>query len=139
MMTEKQMGGRKYKIRFHLGRGENYMKWQIQHPDNPTEYHVAEGVWLVMTNCKLYNRPNVAANIHRGANKTVCAWVECESVEAFTTPILKGTKDVHLAFNPRVNMFWNIDGENVDNAEYEMLYTYQRRVYLPENKFGGVE
>tara|TARA_R110000868_G_scaffold270461_1_gene529772 strand:- start:1381 stop:1578 length:198 start_codon:yes stop_codon:yes gene_type:complete len=65
--------------------------------------------------------------------------VECESVEVFTTPILKGTKDLHLAFNPRVNMFWNIDGENVDNAEYEMLYTYQRRVYLPENKFGGVE
>ena len=67
-----------YRVRFHLGRGANYMKWQVRDSNGGVRYYDPESVRQVMLNAKLHNRPNVAKKICEGANKTVCAWVECE-------------------------------------------------------------
>lgn len=125
----------KYKIRFNLGRGENYLKWKVTSPNGDVNYYEPNNVCLHMENCKLVNQQGTANKIFDGANKTVCAWIESETVTIFhpLNAIAKGTK---ISYNPRVQPNWVCDGEIVDKGRYDVLYSFENGVY---HNGGGME
>ena len=130
-----------YKVRFHLGRGKNFMKWQVTSNlntgDGTGAKHVVSYVnpqenQLAMLGCKLSLQPTAAQKIHDGANKTVCAWIECESVQVLEVNRLKpNEQDYRIKFNPRQNPEWT-DGYNnvVSGNEYEIIFTNDRTLWV---------
>ena len=117
----------KYKIRFNLGRGENYLKWKITSPNGDVNYYEPTEVCLHMENCKLVNQKGSAQKIFDGANKTVCAWIESETVTIFHP--LNIAQGIKVSFNPRVQPNWVCDGEIVDKGRFDVLYTFESGVY----------
>jgi hypothetical protein len=124
----------KYKIRFNLGRGENYLKWKVTSPNGDVNYYEPNNVCLHMENCKLVNQQGTAKKIHDGANKTVCAWIESETVTIFEP--LNIAQGIKVSFNPRVQPNWVCDGEIVDKGRFDVLYTHESGVYY--NTLGNV-
>jgi len=130
-----------YKVRFHLGRGKNFMKWQVTSNlntgDGTGAKHVVSYVnpqenQLAMLGCKLSLQPTAAQKIHDGANKTVCAWIECEAVQVLEVNRLKpNEQDYRIKFNPRQSPNWT-DGYNnvVSGNEYEILFTNDRTLWV---------
>jgi len=130
-----------YKVRFHLGRGEHFMHWQIKSKLNTGDGTGAKEIvdyvdpldnQLAMLGCKLSLQPTAAQKIHDGANKTVCAWIECESVQVLEVNRLKpNEQDYRIKFNPRQNPEWT-DGYNnvVSGNEYEILFTNDRTLWV---------
>lgn len=120
------------KVRFHLAKGENFKKWQVRRKDE-VYYYDPDTVNLVMTNCKLKNQKATAQKIHDGANKSVCAWIECDEVE-----VLAGSyprPDEFYFYNPKHLPHWyNQKGDNVDNQKDEKLWTVGRLVVKPLSK-----
>jgi ribonuclease HIII len=116
-----------YKVRFNLGRGANYLKWKVTSPNGKVNYYEPNDVCLHMENCKLVNQQGTAQKIFDGANKTVCAWIECEALTIFEPLVItKGTK---ISYNPRVQPNWVCDGEIVDKGRYDVLYSFENGVY----------
>jgi len=119
-----------FKIRFNLGRGKNYMKWKIQHPDGTIEYHSPTDVQLVMHECILKNYRKTAQKIYDGGEKVVCAWVLCKSLaikkEAFIQADAHGER---IRYNPRVTPHWILDGENVDGMSVDKLVSVDFSLY----------
>jgi hypothetical protein len=111
---------RNIKVRFHLGSGENFMKWRIENIDTKdVVFHEPQTMNAVMNNCKLYNQKASAIKIHNGANKTVCAWIMCESLE-FKEQSNTFKEQIH--YNPRVKPHWvDSQGNNVDKKEYKSM------------------
>ena len=130
-----------YKVRFHLGRGKNFMKWQVTSNlntgDGTGAKHVVSYVnpqenQLAMLGCKLSLQPTAAQKIHDGANKTVCAWIECEAVQVLEVNRIKpNEQDYRIKFNPRQSPNWT-DGYNnvVSGNEYEILFTNDRTIWV---------
>ena len=85
------MAKNKYKVRFNLGRGDNYMKWKVSTPSGEATYHNPDDVLIIMKGCKLFNQKGSANKIYEGANKTVCAWV----IRAFNK-VIKASTDNKL-------------------------------------------
>jgi hypothetical protein len=124
-----------YKVRFNLGRGSNYRKWQIRDVNNKPKHYDPSKVTLVMSGCKLKNNKKTAEKIFSGENKTVCAWIECDDVEISYKDPMVCTKDTELSYNPRVNPFWTMNGENFDNTMHDLIYSNGTKLFLPENKY----
>lgn len=135
------MSTRPHKVRFHLANGPNFLKWQVKDAEGNVEFYEPTEVSLELTNCFLRNQRGTAEKIHEGADKTVCAWVECEKVEVtkYTEePGLdhEGVKEinvndlVNLHYNPRVLPFWNIYGVNVDGKEYDTIISLEKTLYI---------
>ena len=85
-----------------------------------------------MLGCKLSLQPTAAKKIHDGANKTVCAWIECEAVQVLEVNRLKpNEQDYRIKFNPRQSPNWT-DGYNniVSGNEYEILFTNDRTLWV---------
>ena len=121
----------KTKVRFHLAKGENFMKWQVKCGDE-VEYYSPSVVQLQLENCKLRNQPSTAKKIHNGANKTVCAWIECDKVTVH--PLADGFPDAQdfLYYNPKVRPYWHCSQkENKDNATYGQLVTHGQLITVP--------
>ena len=118
----------KYKIRFNLGRGANYLKWKVTSPNGDVNYYEPNNVCLHMENCKLVNQQGTAKKIHDGANKTVCAWIESETVTIFHP--LNIAQGIKVSFNPRVQPNWVCDGEIVDKGRFDVLYSFENDVYI---------
>ena len=130
-----------YKVRFHLGRGEHFMHWQIKSKLNTGDGTGAKEIvdyvdpldnQLAMLGCKLSLQPTAAQKIHDGANKTVCAWIECEGVQVLPVNRLKpNEQDYRIKFNPRQNPEWT-DGYNnvVSGNEYEIIFTNDRTLWV---------
>jgi hypothetical protein len=130
-----------YKVRFHLGRGKNFMKWQVTSNLNTGDgtgakhivsYINPEENQLAMLGCKLSLQPTAAQKIHDGANKTVCAWIECEAVQVLEVNRIKpNEQDYRIKFNPRQSPNWT-DGYNnvVSGNEYEILFTNDRTLWV---------
>ena len=117
------------KVRFNLGRGKNYLKWKVTHPDNSVIYYSPDEVQLVMTECTFKNHKSTAQKIYDGGNKTVCAWVLCKEIEIKTTGFIKDeTKKVQ--YNPRVQPNWLYEGKVMDNETSIQLHTIDRGVYI---------
>jgi hypothetical protein len=139
---------RPYKIRFNLGKGKNYMKWKIEGPYG-VSYHSPEDVQIHMNGCQLKNQRKTAEKINQGANKTVCAWVRCISVEIFPTDFLRldEVHDTQLKYNPRKLPHWHIDENlNVDNLVVRRIITIGNRLYHKpdelekyKNRVGGLK
>ena len=117
------------KVRFNLGRGKNYLKWKVTHPDGEVIYYSPDEVQLVMTECTFKNHKSTAQKIYDGGNKTVCAWVLCKDIKIYTgKPITDETKKVR--YNPRVQPNWLYDGKVMDNETSTQLHTIDRVVYI---------
>ena len=133
----------KYKIRFNLGRGENYLKWKVTSPNGDVNYYEPNDVCLHMENCKLVNQKGTAQKIFDGANKTVCAWIESETVTIFEP--LKDTLNLipkngtKVSFNPRVQPNWVCDGEIVDKGRFDVLYSFENGVYYNDVNMVSLE
>lgn len=125
-----------YKIRFHLGRGENFMKWQVKNSEGIT-YYEPEKFQIAMFNAKLKVQLGTSTKIHDGACKTVCAWVESEKIQVLGAPdVFKPSEnDLHVRFNPRINPNWIDDiGTVINDDEFPVLVTNNRSIFaLSEN------
>ena len=122
---------RNFKIRFHLGQGENYMKWRV-------EDVTTKNVWFfepsefdaVIINAKLYNQKSAANKINQGSNKTVCAWIMAEDVVMYSTENIwmKG----QVSYNPRLMPHWiDNNGNNADKLEFERMQIVERKIFTP--------
>ena len=70
-----------YQVRFHLAKGENFMKWQVKDLSNgEVNYYDPSEYQLVMYDSVLKNQKTTAKKINCGANKTVCAWIRAGRV-----------------------------------------------------------
>lgn len=124
---------RRYKVRFHLAKGDNYMKWQVFDLKSGVKtYHDPDTTTIIMHDCKLGNHPKTAQKIHEGANKTVCAWVASEDVlvsdhDGATSPSKRLT---HYKYNPRKNPHWFTDTmSNADGLTFKTMMTHGRKIY----------
>jgi hypothetical protein len=120
------------KVRFNLGRGKHYMMWKIQ-SNAGVQYHRPEDVNLILKKCQLKNNRKVAERIFNGEYKDVCAWILCESItivplEFCSSDFKSDTADM-LRYNPKKNPFWTLNGECVDNNNYENLYTVGKNIF----------
>ncbi len=122
-----------YKIRFHLGRGDNFMKWQVKSPDGTVEYYRPEKRQLAMFNAKLKVQLGTSKKIHEGACKTVCAWVECDEIQVLgQADLIKPSySDFYVRFNPRHNPNWTDRYSNIMNDEkFDLLVTEDRSLFV---------
>jgi len=112
------MTNKRYKVRFNLGRGENYMKWKVVDPKGVTSYYFPTGIQLRMTGCTLKNNKAAAKRIYRGeSNKVVCAWVLCEKLDLVTEQFAQPVTN-RLKFNPRTAPNWQLEqGPDILNAD----------------------
>ena len=117
----------KYIVRFNLGAGENFMKWKIQ-KGNVSDYYEPSEVLIIMEGCKLVNQQGTAQKIFDGANKTVCAWVECDNVRVIPKAVTSNESSDKVSYNPRVTPHWTLNGEIVDKQEFQWLFTAGREV-----------
>ena len=125
----------KVKLRFHLGAGENFGKWQLTFTeDNKKLYIDPEQKSIILKDCKLVNQKSTAKKIHEGAHKTVCAWIEGTLVDISLSSIYDTTRKERLdvaSFNPKNNVNWtNKNGNNIDGLFIERIQTLERKVYF---------
>lgn len=120
-----------YTVRFNLQAGPHFGHWEVIHvPTGETVFHDPETVTLRMTGARLVNWEKAAARIHSGAaTKHRVAWVGADRVEV--EPPATDPPGPRVSYNPRVAPNWvDHEGANVDNAEYPVLVTRGRGVYL---------
>jgi hypothetical protein len=130
-----------FKVRFHLGAGEHFQHWQVtnRHTGEVTYYDPAV-TSLELFSATLRNQPATARKIHQGANKSVCAWIECSSVL-----VVRANREIVQAcegaldklgspcvrYNPKIAPNWIDDaGNNIDGAKFSQLSTIGRRVRI---------
>ena len=134
-MTKKSR--KRFRVRFHLGQGANYQKWQITDQSSTTyrEYYSPDNVEIVMYKARLGNQPSAARKIFDGANKTVCAWVDCDMVDIkhLKSPNAEPVNVdgmTQYKYNPRKNPHWFTDDNfNVDGEEFTKMTTKNRSIY----------
>ena len=132
-----------YEVRFHLGRGENYLHWQVkamcgrkklqEFYYNPAQYQ------LEMLGCKLVNKVNKAKKVHAAGVKDVAGWVQCKGV------IINNTIEIDnlekLYYNPIKDIRWRREsdcGEFAwDDYEFDTLITNCKQVYVLEERSSG--
>ena len=123
----------KVKVRFHLARGQNYQRWQVKRGEM-VQYYDPEDVMLEMCGATLRNQRKTAERICDGANKSVCAWVECDDINvvpcvANSVPPVKD----FAHYNPKRRPYWhNTLKENIDNKQFNRLATYGRLIVIPK-------
>jgi len=117
------------KVRFNLGAGKNFMKWKIERPDGNVSYHSPKEVQLVMAGCVLKNQRSTALKIFQGANKTVCSWILCESIEIRVPTISKINELDRVSYNPRVTPNWIFQGSVADGTRFNNLVSLDNKVY----------
>ncbi len=128
----------KYKVRFHLAKGEYYRHFQVTLPDGRRKFYDPESNFIYMDNARLYNNCKVAERIHGGRNKTVCSWIECDMVDIqgllgslfSPDPSPNDEGKTELKYNPRKSPHWLENGENVDFKKYSRLLTIGNRVFV---------
>ena len=128
-----------YRIRFHLGRGEHFMHWQVKYlgteygDEDKVSYIHPQDNQLALLGCKLNVQPTAAQKIHDGANKTVCAWIECETIQVLAVNRIKpNINDYRVNFNPHKSPDWTEGnwGNVVSGNKYELLFTEDRTLWV---------
>ena len=128
---------KRFRVRFHLAKGKNYMHWQVLDKKNGfnRDYYDPENCNIKMYNCRLGNQVATARKIFDGANKTVCAWVDCDNldIEYRKSPTFKDVEEEALTqykYNPRKNPHWFTDTDfNVDGKTFLTLTTSKAKIY----------
>jgi len=116
-----------YKIRFHLSKGKNFMKWQVKSLNGDVSYHDPLKVQLKLLGCVLKNQASTSKRIFLGAEKVVCAWVECDAI--IVMPLGMLTIECPLKFNPRVAPNWLLRDKVVDGQEFDVIVSSNRGLY----------
>ena len=132
-----------YEVRFHLGRGENYMHWQVkamcgrkklqEFYYNPSQYQ------LEMLGCKLVNKVNKAKKVHAAGKKDVAGWVQCEDLMINNEIGIDNLEKLY--YNPIKDIRWRREsdcGEFAwDDYEFDTLITNGKQVYVLEEISSG--
>jgi hypothetical protein len=121
---------KRIKVRFHLGKGKNFMKWQITHADGNKSYHEPTEVQLILTDCQLKNSVKVAKKIFEGGEKVVCAWVLCEGIVIRKAVPFGVDSDMRVKYNPRVTPNWVLDGVVVDGCYFKGIMSDNRGLFI---------
>ena len=121
---------RRIKVRFNLGRGKNYMKWKVEYSKGVSEYYDPKEVQLMMDNCVLKNHKGTSKKIYEGSNKTVCAWVLCETIKLLDKEInmsyLNGDR---IQYNPKIKPNWVINDDIVDDVHFEKIVSFENKLF----------
>ena len=119
-----------YKVRFNLGKGKNFMFWQVVNTETGSfKYYNPEKVSIIMNDAELRNQTGTAKKIFSGANKSVCAWVNCKSIEIVKRELVTNANKV--SYNPRITPNWtNNEGKNIDKEKYNQLYTVSKNIFV---------
>lgn len=119
---------RNIKVRFHLGAGKNYKHWRIQR-GSMVFFINPDGIKIRLKNCKLINQKKSAQKIFNSGDKTVCAWIMCESI----TNINKIEFDTPLKYNPRIQPNW-LNGETIlDNNIIDEICIEGNKLFIKNN------
>lgn len=127
---------KRFQVRYHLGKGSNYMCWQVTDRVNDhIDYYPPSIVSLELTNCKLRNSVPTAMKIFNGQNKAVCAAVDCDMIDVrykrdpkFSPPNIKNMDK--YKYNPRKHFHWFTKrNRNADDKELHKMYTHNRSIY----------
>ena len=63
-LNQKQFGDKLINIKYHLARGDNYMKWQVfDLQQNTKDYFDPDLKSIIMFDCRLGNHPATAKKI----------------------------------------------------------------------------
>ena len=124
-----------YRVRFHLAKGANFMKWQIRQGKKVVYIDPAQHK-LEMLGSKLVNKINKAKQVHKRGVKDVAGWVECDDV------IINDEIGVdnleRLFYNPIRDPQWRRESDSGefawDNSEYATLVTQGKQVYVLEER-----
>ena len=115
----------KFKVRFHLSKGVNFMKWQVTNQLTGNAFYLSpECVNLSMNGCKLVNRQASANKIFNGDNKSVVAWILCNNYEISSGSFRVGK--LPLSYNPRICPHWILGGMIADNETITTIVTSGR-------------
>ena len=121
---------KRIRVRFNLGRGKNFMKWKVEFPDKRVQYFDPTTTQLVMYGCQLRNYKKVAEKIYNGANKTVCAWVLCESIDIRTKTFIPFDVNCdRIRYNPRIKPNWLLNDEVADDHKVDMIGSVDYGLY----------
>lgn len=123
---------KKFKLRFNLSRGENYMKWKVNFPDGTIAYYSPETYSFVMYGCVLKNNRKTAEKIYSGENKSVCAWIVCDDLHlVFPANNTIDYNNKKIKYNPKIKPYWlNEAGENLDNNYFAVLLTLGKKIFI---------
>jgi len=126
---------RNVRLRFHLGKGDNYQMWQLT-TEQGVQYFDPHQWSFVLDDVKLVNRKSTAVKIHGGKNKTVCAWIAARSYKMLPSTLFSDAdvSSVNTAsFNPKVRPNWIDKNElDIDGAELKRVQTINRNVYFED-------
>ena len=120
-----------YKVRFNLGKGDNYMKWKVTDLSvNSSVYLDPKDFTLLMTGAKLHNSKTTAQKIKDGSNKTVCAWIVCEELDLRPPLTCYQVLGEQVRYNPKVLPHWHDEsGRDIDGSVHEVLITFNNKLY----------
>ena len=128
----------RYRIRFHLQRGEHYMHWQVRAYDGSVQYLDPSKYQIEMLGCKLINKKNAARKVYNAGKKDVCGWVECDKYFPRFTGDLPVDNLERLRYNPIVDPVWRREDDegdfDWDNYHFDSLVTEGNRVYVLEER-----
>ena len=130
----------KYRVRFHLQRGEHYMHWQIRAWDGSVQYLDPNKYQLELVGCRLINKKNAAKKVYNAGRKDVCGWVECDNYHISLAEDKNYPVDnlERLRYNPIVDPVWrreDNDGDfDWDNYHFDSLVTDGNKVYVLEER-----
>lgn len=127
-------------VRFHLGRGSNYLHWQVrvkQGGKTINVYYIDPAKYqLEMIGCKLANRPNKAKQVFEAGVHDVSGWVKCDEVRPVRDVPVDSLEKLY--YNPLRDPYWRreSDGNEFvwDNSEYATLVTDKKQVYVLEER-----
>lgn len=126
------------KLRFHLQRGENYMKWQYKTSDKKTTKYFPTKDFYGVIRGKLHNNRKVADAIHSGSNKNVCAWIAsinglsaANSWELMCSEVNFMNGDyLQVQYNPRNKPYWTVGGMDIDVDNYNgLFFIFEKKIY----------
>ena len=129
-----------YEVRFHLGRGENYMHWQVKAMCGRKKlqefYYDPFYYQLEMIGCKLVNKLNKAKKVHAAGKKDVSGWVKCDEVMINNEIGVDNLEKLH--YNPIRDVHWRRESDSGefawDGSEYATLITNNKQVYVLEER-----
>jgi hypothetical protein len=121
-----------YKCRFHLGAGEHFLHWRIENvKTKEVKFYNPQQFSFTFLNTFLRNQKATARKINNGANKEVCAWIECEDVILSVAPLLEFPNSLTQAcYNPKVAPNWRVNEENADSMKFEKLVTFGSKIFI---------
>lgn len=119
---------KRIKVRFHLGKGKNFMKWRIQYPNGDIQYIRPDECQLHLIGCQAKSGKKTAQKIFEGGEKVVCAWILCEEVRLRAWVYQPNGQP--LKYNPRITPNWDLNWRNVDGQHFDFIYSVGNKLFV---------